>query len=133
MRQQLKSRTEMDDDDESEPLACAVQYINSVWHGHYPPSEMGQRTALELRMLGVCLDCLVRGELSQIGDILMQRLKAIEQSTKDGHWHVAQFLEVRSAGEVGLATQTEVRGAVKRQLVETRLRNSTSKQPRVSP
>ena len=64
---------------------------------------------------------------------LMQKLKAIEQSAIDGHWHVAPFLEVRSAGEEGLATQNGLRGAAKRQLVETRLRNSTSKQPEVSP
>ena len=132
MRQQLQSRTDMDDMVSGEPLACAVQYINSVWHGHYPPSEMGQRNAKELRLLGVCLDCLVRGELAQVGDILMQRLKSLEQFTKDGHWQVAQFLEVRGAGEVGLATQSEVRGAVKQQLMETRLRDSTSRQAKTS-
>ena len=53
MRQHIKSKMVQDDEGDSEPFACAVQYINSVWHWHYPPSDMGRRNAKELRLLGV--------------------------------------------------------------------------------
>ena len=39
----------------------------------------------EMRVVGEALDALLRGELAELGDLLMQRLKAIEQAKKDGH------------------------------------------------
>ena len=59
-----------------------------------------------------CLDALNDGKLGALGDILMQRFKALEVATKDGHWDVARQLEVVPCTDVGLAEQSEVRDAV---------------------
>ena len=91
--------------------ANVVQYITSVWHGMHPQGEMGVRNVREMRMVGECLDALQRGELPKVGDMLMQRLKAIEQATKDGHWQVAQHLELVDSTDIGLASQAEVSAA----------------------
>ena len=61
---------------------------------------MNLRTVREMRTVGECLDALLRGELPRLGDILMQRLKALEQSTKDGHWEVAENLDRSERVEV---------------------------------
>eukprot|EP00973_Karenia_brevis_P047783 6633798-Karenia_brevis.AAC.1 len=49
-----------------------AQYINSVWHGAHPPSSMNARSVKEMRLISECLDDLLRGNLSQCGDRLMQ-------------------------------------------------------------
>eukprot|EP00959_Pyramimonas_sp_CCMP1952_P295251 6175058-Pyramimonas_sp.AAC.1 len=95
-----------------ELAATVVQYITSVWHGHHPQSDMGVRNVRAMRTIGACLDALLRGELDHLGNFLMQRLKAIEQVTKDGHWQVAQHLELCGDLGVGLARQEEVHDAV---------------------
>ncbi|CAK0903888.1 unnamed protein product, partial [Prorocentrum cordatum] len=95
-----------------ELATSVVQYITSVWHGHHPKNEMGVRSVREMRTVGECLDALLRGELDHLGDLLMQRLKAIEQATRDGRWQVAQHLELCDDLGVGLARQEEVHDAV---------------------
>ncbi|CAK0909926.1 unnamed protein product, partial [Prorocentrum cordatum] len=77
-----------------ELAASAAQCVTSAWHGHHPQSEMGVRKVREMRTVGECLDALLRGELDHLGDLLIQRLKALEQATKDGRWQVAQHLEL---------------------------------------
>ena len=42
----------------------------------------------------------------------MQRLKAIEQAPKNGHWHVDQHLEPSWNFDVGFAGQDEVQEVV---------------------
>jgi len=55
---------------------------------------MGKGTLRELRTLSESLDALIRGEAAHAGDILMQRFRAIEMSVSDGHWSLAQHLEL---------------------------------------
>ena len=71
-----------------------MQHITSAWHRHHPQGEVGIRNVRVIRASGDRLDAPLRGELDLTGDRLMQRLKAIEQATKDGHWQVAQHLEL---------------------------------------
>eukprot|EP00959_Pyramimonas_sp_CCMP1952_P454421 9469888-Pyramimonas_sp.AAC.1 len=75
---------------------------------------MGVRNVRELRAIGECLDALLRAELDHLGDLLMQRMKAIEQATKDGHWQVAQHLELRDDLGVGPTQSAELAGAVRK-------------------
>ncbi|CAK0879486.1 unnamed protein product, partial [Prorocentrum cordatum] len=77
--------------------ATVVQCITSVWHGRHPQSETGGEQT--------------RGELDHLGDLLIQRLKVIEQAAKDGHWQVEQQLELCDDLGVGLARQGEVHDA----------------------
>ena len=78
IREYLAQRGGASSDELDEASANVVQYITSVWHGMHPQSEMGVRNVREMRMVGECLDALTRGELPKVGDMLMQRLKAIE-------------------------------------------------------
>ncbi|CAK0884800.1 unnamed protein product, partial [Prorocentrum cordatum] len=92
--------------------AMVVQYITSAWHGRHPPRTMGVRKNNEMIMVGECLDALLAGRRPELGDMLMQRLKAIEQAHMDGHWAVAQHLEVGADVNASLARASEVRDAV---------------------
>eukprot|EP00959_Pyramimonas_sp_CCMP1952_P078268 1635958-Pyramimonas_sp.AAC.1 len=92
--------------------AMVVQYITSAWHGRHPPRTMGVRNTKEMRMIGECLDALLAGRLPELGDVLMQGLKAIEQARKDGRWAVAQHLEVGADVNASLARASEVRDAI---------------------
>ena len=112
IREYLAQRGGASSDELDEVSANVVQYITSVWHGMHPQSEMGVRNVREMRMIGECLDALTRGELPHLGDMLMQRLKAIEQATKDGHWKVAEHLELVDSTDIGLASSAEVSAAV---------------------
>ena len=82
--------------------SSVAQYITS----------MGVRYVREMRMIGECPDARTRGDLPQLGDMLMQKLKAIEQTTKDGHWKVAEHLELVDSTDIGLASSAEVSAAV---------------------
>ena len=61
--------------------------------------QMGQRFPLraerELRTLAEAIDLLLAGRLASLGDLLAQRLRAVEASTlEDGGWTMARHLEV---------------------------------------
>ncbi|CAK0792480.1 unnamed protein product, partial [Prorocentrum cordatum] len=77
--------------------AMVVQYIASAWHGRHPPHTMGVRNTKEMRMIGECLDALLAGRLPELGDMLMQKLKAIEQVGADANASLARASEVRDA------------------------------------
>ena len=96
----------------------------SVWHGAHPQSEMGVRNTRDMRTTGECLDVLIQGNLPALGDILMQRLKALEQAVKDGNWNTAAHLEVVPSLDVGLTSQRELRSAVQGQLQQYRLKEA---------
>ena len=89
---------------------------------------MGYRDVKELRTIGECLDTLLRGDLAGVGDMLMQRLKAIQQATKDGNWALAKHLELCDTDNVGLATQQERSEAVQAELQHQKLKGGTSSQ-----
>ena len=90
-------------------------------------ARWGVRNSREMRTVGECLDARLRGDLSTLGDMLMQRLKAIEQATKDGHWQVARHLEVCDQSDLGLAADVEVQAAVDRQIRDGKLRDAIQK------
>ena len=48
----------------------------------------------ELRTLAEALDLLLQGDLSKVGDVLMQRFRAVELAAQDGRWDLAQHLEL---------------------------------------
>ena len=53
---------------------------------------MGLRTSQEMRSLAERLDSLTQGKLPRLGDILMQRFKAVELAIMDGSWVAAETL-----------------------------------------
>jgi hypothetical protein len=107
-----------------------LAYVTRVLFQQHPIESMGPRNAQELRTLAESLDALLCGGLVKTADRLMQRLKAIEQSLSDGHWHAAQHMEAippprasaTSARERELATRAELRaGALREQLAKVKV------------
>ena len=80
-----------------------------------------------MRTIGKCLDALIQGNLPALGDILMQRLKALEQAVKDGNWNTAAHLEAVPSLDVGLTSQRELRFAVQGQLQQYRLKEASGR------
>ncbi len=52
------------------------------------------REMREMRTLAEALDAIIRGEPAKAGDLLMQRFRATEMPVSDGHWTLAQHLEL---------------------------------------
>ena len=57
-------------------------------------ASVGMRNTREIQTVSWALDLLVMGELAQLGDVLMQRYKALEASVSDGGWHLARHYEL---------------------------------------
>ena len=114
-------------EDIDELPAKVMTYLQSVWGGAHTTTEMGMRNAHELQMVGECLDLLLSGDPAQLGDTLMQRLKAIQQAVTDGHWNVARHLEILDRDGATLASPAERREAVRGELFESKIRESIGK------
>jgi hypothetical protein len=102
-------------------VPCAVTYFTSVYCGNNPMSTIGVRNAREMRTWCEVLDALVRGDLPQLGDIAIQRLKAVMLSVQDGGWNQAKFLELIPMNDVQLVTTDERRSMLRERVVEQRL------------
>ncbi len=55
---------------------------------------MGVRNQREAITLETCLDLLTSGNLAGLGDVLIQRLKALEAAMADQNWQSARHLEL---------------------------------------
>ena len=91
---------------------------------------MGLRNYREILTLVRCLDHLCRGDLAKLGDVLMQRVKALERSIEDGHWRVACQLELLPASNATLATMDETTEAVRGRMLQDRLDEKSRVSPR---
>ena len=98
-----------------------VAYLTSIFHGAYPVREVGQRDSRELRTLAEALDALAAGSLPAVGDLLMQRFKALEQKVIDGDWGTASRLELLPERQVGLTPLSEQTSASRAQLLHLKL------------
>ena len=68
-------------------------YLNQVLFNQHPPSVIGVRNTRELVTLAEAIDFLMEEQLPSLGDLLMQRLKAVEASGTEG-WSVASYQEL---------------------------------------
>ena len=78
-------------------LAHLHQLVTSYLTTALAPSagaSLSLRAERELRTLAEALDLLLAGDLSRVGDILMQRFRAVEMAATDGRWDLAQHLEL---------------------------------------
>ena len=62
----------------------ALQYLMSVFHGAHPQSSMSLRNSRELRTIAERIEALLAGDLPHLGDLLMQRLKAVQVAVVEG-------------------------------------------------
>ena len=61
---------------------------------NHAQSSVTTRNARVLRTLAQMLDFLSNGQSGQLGDLLVQRFKAVEPAPAEGKWNVAQHLEL---------------------------------------
>ena len=95
--------------------------MTSVFHGAHPQSSMSLRNSRELRSTAECIDALLTGDLPHLGDLLMQRLKAVQTAVVEGNWNFAQLLELIPATGSNVVAQAEMRAAQRTQLDQARL------------
>ena len=70
----------------------AVEYLTTV--GPVALGQAGLRNERELRTLAESIDQLAAGRLEAVGDILMQRFRAVEKAVQDNGWETARHLEI---------------------------------------
>ena len=97
-------------------------YHEVIFKARHP--HAGTHTLNEMATVAESVDCLVEGDLGRLGDVLLQRYKALERSCQDGNWVVAQELEVLEHNRSGLATDDEVWRSSRRQLHSAQLQRT---------
>ena len=102
-----------------------VSYIHQILLPQFP--KAGLRAQRELITLASSLGLLLEGELGRVGDLLVQRFKAIEASlAADGNWMVARHQEL-IPGQASLSTKAELTEAGRAELRAQKLRQQMSK------
>jgi len=105
-------------------LCRVLSFYHEVVFRPRVPGRMSVHTEREMATLAECVDCLVEGDLGRLGDIMLQRYKALEKSVQDESWTIAAELEVLEHSRTGLATDEEVFRGTKRQLHTARLQQT---------
>ena len=110
------------DEASGNPLqGCATAYHVNVVQTR--PSPLGQRNEREMRTLAQGLDNLAAGRLAEVGDVLMQRYKAVELAATEGNWDLAQRLEVIPDTRPAAVSHEERHAAAAEELTEQKLRS----------
>ena len=104
-----------------------ITYLNTILFGSLPREKVGRRNEAEFKMLAEALDSLSDGDLAGLGDILMQRFKALELAAQEGSWSIARRLEITGPSELGLASTQERRMAATEELLQLRLQEAQMK------
>ena len=103
-----------------------ITYFKSVRQGAHPAAAVGARTNHELEMLAQAIDNLLRGELPELGDLLMQRFKALQVGVTSG-WKLGEQLELQDKKDLSLAGNDEMREAVRSRLRTQNLEEGMAK------
>ena len=101
-----------------------LAYINQVLFANVSQEKMGVRNAREIRTLAEAIDCLLRGQLARLGDLLMQRLKAVESAVLEGAWTMAKHQELIPDIGASLSNPAEREAAAKAELRAIKLRKA---------
>ena len=102
-----------------------MAYVSQVILNQHPPASIGIRNHRELLTLGRAIDLLVQGHLPELGDLLMQRLKALETSFADQGWHSARHQELIPSHAASLTTEAERRKTAKMEVAANKLKEIT--------
>ena len=94
------------------------EYLNQVLFAQHPQEKLGMRNVRELLTLSEAIDLLMEGQFAAVGDVLMQRMKAVESSVTDG-WQLASHQELIPPAKATLSTNLE-RSYVARQALQAR-------------
>ena len=102
-------------------------WLNSIFLGAVTPEKMSRRNLTELRFLAAAIDHLTVGDLAHLGDLLMQRLKAVQTAATEGDWSTASELDVTPLSSVLLTSEEEQRAAARAKLLKVRLAEAKAK------
>ena len=123
MKKYLSARGEANKEDLT--AGKVVSYLHQILLPQYP--KAGLRSQRELVTLATGLDMLLDGDLGRLGDLLVQRFKAIEASlSADGNWSVARHQELIPT-QASLSTRAELTEAAKAELRASKLRQQLNK------
>jgi hypothetical protein len=100
----------------------AIAFLHQVVYVRYPPSVMGLRNSRELETLALILDHLMDGRLAALGDVAMQRFKAVQTSVREGNWQTARHQELIEDDNL-LTTDREQDMSVRAELRAQKLRS----------
>ena len=98
-------------------------YLNQVLFAQHPQEKLGMRNVRELITLGEAIDFLMEGQFAAAGDVLMQRMKAVESSVTDG-WQLASHQELIPPAKATLSTNLEKSWVAKQALQAKKLEES---------
>jgi hypothetical protein len=126
VRRFLVARGGADASEVDRMMPMFTTYFRSVWQGAHPPSVVGQRTNNEMELICAVLDDLISGDLDKLGDVLVQRLRALQVSVTQG-WQVAEQLELSGRRDATLVGEDMMADAVSSRLQVSRLEDSTAK------
>ena len=104
-----------------------MAYVNQIMLANHQGGGPGVRNQREAVTLGSAIDLLLDGSLAALGDLLMQRLKALETAMQEQNWQSARHQELISPQSASLTNTGEREMASKTELRMMRLRNATMK------
>ena len=79
----------------------------SYYHQVVAGKPLGRRTLREFLTLATALDQLIMGNVPEVGDLLVQRLKALESASADNNWEIAQNMEILQQENPSLTSRSE--------------------------
>lgn len=114
--------------DSQEPLApAAMKYVTMILAA-LKKNNVHPETERELRTVGTALDWLVQGNLAGVGDLLIQRLKAVEARAGQGQSFLGKHLELLPAVDVSALSSAERAVATSLEARELKLKELLAKQ-----
>lgn len=101
-------------------------YLNQVLFTQHSQEKIGIRNVRELVTLAEAIDLLMENNLPAVGDVLMQRMKALESSLTEG-WQMATHQELIPPARASLTTDMERSYAAKQALQLKKLQENVKK------
>ena len=89
-------------------------------------SDLGNRNLREMKTLAWAIDELIRGNILQAADVLVQRLIAIENASAEGSWSMARFIELVPDGGASAMPDQERSLVLRHAKAEAKFRGSSS-------
>jgi len=86
--------------------------------------NLGKRDHRELQTLAICLDQLAKGNTAGVGDVLIQRFKAVENSASHKSWDLAKHMEIVPEQQFATASIREQEAAAKMTIRDSQLQRS---------
>ena len=102
-------------------MPSATSWLTALYFGAVPPTSMPPEEAGELRFLAMLLDSLLSGQLLELGDNLVQRLKCLQLRQRDGDAVLSSALDPAPTHTAGLTSVEEELSAARKQVLQSKL------------